>query len=160
MPDPSDSLGQTRTAVMTLYPQIYFACQMRQIRDQQTQRLLSRHQASILDHLDEVAPRTVAELAAQMGVTAGTMSLSLDRLERKGYVTRLKDVTDKRRVHVRLTGAGVRMRGVASLLDPDRVTRIVARLAEGDRVKAVEGLALLARAAQEATAELLPEPFA
>jgi DNA-binding MarR family transcriptional regulator len=159
MADPSsDSLGQTRTAVMTLYPQIYFACQTRQILDQQTQRLLSRHQASILDHLDEVEPSTVAGIAGNMGVTAGTMSLSLDRLERKGYVTRVKDAKDKRRVHVRLTSAGVRMRGVTSLLDPDRVTRIVARLAESDRVKAVEGLAILARAAQETAVELTPEP--
>jgi DNA-binding MarR family transcriptional regulator len=159
MADPSsDSLGQTRTAVMTLYPQIYFACHTRDVRDPQTQRLLSRHQASILDHLDELEPRSVVQLASHMGVTAGTMSLSLDRLERKGYVTRVKDAKDKRRVHVRLTTGGVRVRDAASLLDPERVTRLVARLTESDRLKAVEGLALLARAAQEAAAQLQPEP--
>ena len=159
MADPSsDSLGQTRTAVMTLYPQIYFACHTRDVRDPQTQRLLSRHQASILDHLDELEPQSVVQLASHMGVTAGTMSLSLDRLERKGYVTRVKDAKDKRRVHVRLTTGGVRVRDAASLLDPDRVTRLVARLTESDRLKAVEGLALLARAAQEAAAQLQPEP--
>lgn len=156
---PTDSLGQARTAVMTLYPQIYFACHTRHVRDVQTQRLLSRHQASILDHLDEIEPTTVAQLAAHMGVTAGTMSLSLDRLERKGCVTRVKDAKDKRRVHVRLTTAGVRVRDAASLLDPDRVTRIVSRLTEHDRVKAVEGLAALARAAHESSAaQLKPEP--
>ena len=155
----SDSLAQARTAVMTLYPQIYFACHMRRLRDAQTQRLLSRHQASILDHLDEMTPTTVAQLAAVMGVTAGTMSLAIDRLERKGYVGRMKDAKDKRRVHVRLTGAGVRVREAASLLDPDRVTRIVARLTERDRLTAIEGLALLARAAQESgAAQLEPEP--
>lgn len=159
MADPSsDSLGQTRTAVMTLYPQIYFACHTRDVRDPQTQRLLSRHQASILDHLDELEPQSVVQLASHMGVTAGTMSLSLDRLERKGYVTRVKDAKDKRRVHVRLTTGGVRVREAASLLDPERVTRLVARLTESDRLKAVEGLALLARAAQEAAAQLQPEP--
>lgn len=144
--------------MLTLYPRIYFACHARHVRDPQTQRLLSRHQAGILDHLDELEPATVADLARQIGVTAATMSVSLDRLERKGYVTRTKDAKDKRRVHVRLTSAGVRIRDAHSVLDPDRVTTLIARLSEAERVTAVEGLALLARAAHEAVAELPPEP--
>jgi DNA-binding transcriptional ArsR family regulator len=92
-----DPIGEAMTAVMTLYPRIYFACHTRHVRDPQSQRLLSRHQASILDHLDELEPTTVMDLAGHMGVTAGTMSLSIDRLERKGYVVRLKDAKDRRR---------------------------------------------------------------
>ena len=137
------------TAVMTLYPRIYFACHTRHVRDPQSLRLLSRHQASILDHLDELEPTTVMALAGHMGVTAGTMSLSIDRLERKGYVVRLKDAKDRRRVHVRLTTAGVRVREASSVLDAARVEALVARLADDERDRAVEGLALLARAAQE-----------
>ena len=56
---------------MTLYPRIYFACHTRHVRDPQTQRLLSRHQARVLDHLDEVDPMTLNGLARHMGVTAG-----------------------------------------------------------------------------------------
>lgn len=140
------------TAVMTLYPRLYFACHTRHVRDPQNQRLLSRHQASILDHLDEIEPTTVMDLAAHMGVTAATMSQSIDRLERKGYVVRLKDATDRRRVHVRLTSAGVRMREASSVLDPERVASLVARLSDEDRTRAIEGLGLLARAAEEAMA--------
>lgn len=143
------SIGAALAAVMTLYPRIYFACHTRHVRDPQSQRLLSRHQASILDHLDEIEPTTVMDLAAHMGVTAATMSLSIDRLERKGYVVRLKDAKDRRRVHVRLTGAGVRMRESSSVLDPGRVEALVARLNDDERTRAIEGLALLARAAQE-----------
>src|SRR5713226_961611 len=104
------AIGEAMTAVMTLYPRIYFACHTRHIRDPQSHRLLSRHQASILDHLDELEPTTVMNLASHMGVTAATMSLAVDRLERKGYVVRLRDATDRRRVHVRLTTAGVRIK--------------------------------------------------
>ena len=143
------SVGEALTAVMTLYPRIYFACHTRHVRDPQSQRLLSRHQASILDHLDEVEPTTVMALAAHMGVTAATMSLSIDRLERKGYVVRLKDAKDRRRVHVRLTSAGVRVREASSVLDAGRVEALVARLSEQERARAVEGLALLARAGQD-----------
>src|ERR1041384_3656883 len=96
------------------------ACHTRHVRDPQSQRLLSRHQASILDHLDELEPTTVMELAAHMGVTAATMSLAIDRLERKGYVVRLRDAKDRRRVHVRLTTAGVRIMEASSRLDPRR----------------------------------------
>jgi DNA-binding MarR family transcriptional regulator len=142
-------VGATMTAVMTLYPRIYFACHTRHVRDPQSQRLLSRHQASILDHLDEVEPTTVMDLAGHMGVTAATMSLSIDRLERKGYVVRLKDAKDRRRVHVRLTTAGVRVREASSVLDPARVEALVSRLSEADRTRAIEGLALLARAGEE-----------
>jgi MarR family transcriptional regulator, organic hydroperoxide resistance regulator len=143
------AVGAAITAVMTLYPRIYFACHTRHVRDPQSHRLLSRHQASILDHLDEIEPTIVMDLAAHMGVTPATMSVSIDRLERKGYVVRLKDAKDRRRVHVRLTTAGVRVREASSVLDPERVEALVARLSESERTRAVEGLALLARAAQE-----------
>jgi len=144
-----DSIGETMTAVMTLYPRIYFACHTRHVRDPQSQRMLSRHQASILDHLDELEPTTVMDLAGHMGVTPATMSLAIDRLERKGYVVRLRDAKDRRRVHVRLTTAGVRVREASSVLDPTRVESLVARLSDEERRRAVDGLALLARAAQE-----------
>lgn len=111
------TIGEAMTAVMTLYPRIYFACHTRHVRDPQSQRLLSRHQASILDHLDELEPTTVMALAGHMGVTPATMSIAVDRLERKGYVVRLKDAKDRRRVHVRLTTAGVRVRDASSVLD-------------------------------------------
>jgi DNA-binding MarR family transcriptional regulator len=144
-----DPIGEAMSAVMTLYPRIYFACHTRHVRDPQTQRLLSRHQVSILDHLDEIEPTTVMDLARHMGVTAATMSLAIDRLERKGYVVRLKDAKDRRRVHVRLTTGGVRVRDASSVLDPSRVEALVGRLSDEERAQAIEGLALLARAAQE-----------
>jgi DNA-binding MarR family transcriptional regulator len=133
--------------VLTLYPQIYFACHTRHVRDPDSQRLLSRHQASILDHLDELDPTTVNDLARHMGVTPATMSLAIDRLERKGYVARARDGADRRRVHVRLTSAGVRIREASSVLDPSRVEALLSRLTEGERAAAIHGLALLATAA-------------
>ena len=139
---------ETARQILTLYPRIYFACHTRHVRDPASRRLLSRHQASILDHLDEIDPTTVNDLARHMGVTAATMSLAVDRLERKGYVARLRDHADRRRVHVRLTAGGVRIREASSVLDPPRVEALVARLTADEREAAVRGLALLADAAQ------------
>jgi DNA-binding MarR family transcriptional regulator len=134
--------------VIALYPRIYFACHARHVRDPATQGLLSRHQASILDHLDDGSPTTLNDLARHMGVTAATMSLAVDRLERKGYVARLRDGADRRRVHLRLTAAGVRVRAASSFLEQPRVEALVARLNDADREAAVRGLALLAKAAE------------
>ena len=160
MPMPARSAAQQ---VMNLYPKIFFACHTRHVRDPQSSRLLSRHQASVLDHLDEIDPITLNGLARHMGVTAGTMSLTVDRLERKGYVVRLRDVADRRRVHVRLTSAGVRVREASSVLDPPLVEAMVARLNDEERDAAIHGLGLLASAAQrqmEERADRQQEPGA
>src|SRR5450755_1930434 len=45
--------------LMTLYPRIYFACHLRHVQDERTKQILSAHQASILDHLDEFEPLTL-----------------------------------------------------------------------------------------------------
>ena len=142
------SPAEAALQVMRLYPRIYFACHTRHVRDPLSHRLLSRHQASVLDHLDEVDPITLNGLAGHMGVTSGTMSLTIDRLERKGYVVRLRDAADRRRVNVRLTSAGVRVREASSVLDPPLVEALVARLTDEEREAAVRGLGLLAVAAQ------------
>jgi DNA-binding MarR family transcriptional regulator len=139
--------------VMAFYPRIFFACHTRHVRDPQTQRLLSRHQASVLDHLDEVDPMTLNALATHMGVTPATMSLTADRLERKGFVVRLRDAADRRRVHLRLTSAGVRVRDASSVLDPALVEALVDRLTEDDRAAAIRGLEILANAAQQQMAD-------
>ena len=138
---------EAATKLMSLYPRIYFACHTRHVRDEAKDRTLSRHQASILDHLDEIDPTSTNQLARHMGVTAGTMSMSIDRLERQGYVVRVRDTADRRRVHLRLTTAGVRVRGASSVLDRDRVETLVARLSEEERAAAIRGLELLANAA-------------
>lgn len=135
--------------VMELYPRIYFACHTRHVRDPKTQRLLSAHQASILDHLDEREPLTLLDLARHMGVTPSTMSLHVERLVRLGYVSRLRATEDGRRLRLLLTPAGVRVREAKSVLDPARVGALLARLTTEEREAGIRGLALLARAGSE-----------
>src|SRR6185295_14786673 len=96
-------------AVLDAYPRIYFACHRRHVHDP-AGGLLSARQASILDHLDAVEPTSLNELAAHMGVTASTMSIAIDRLEQSGYVVRERETSDRRRLGLRLTEAGERVR--------------------------------------------------
>ncbi len=144
-------------ALMEAYPKIYFACHTRHVRDQSTGAELSAHQASILDHLDTVEPTGVSELADHMGVTASTMSLALDRLAVQGYVERRRDVHDGRRVHLRLTPAGARMKSASSVLDAERVAEMLSELSARDRATALRGLRLLAEAANRSMVRRGPD---
>lgn len=143
--------------VMALYPKIFFACHTRHVRDPKSRRILSSHQASILDHLDEGEPLPLMDLAKHMGVTPSTMSISIERLVRQGYVLRSRDRNDGRRVSLTLSVAGARVRDSKSVLDPVRVRQMLSRLAPRQRDAAVRGLALLGEAAQKFMEETAPE---
>ena len=114
--------------LMELYPKIFFACHRRHVRDRRSGAVLSAHQASILDHLDDVEPIALTALARHMGVTPSTMSLAIDRLEVGGYVRRSRDRDDGRRVQLRLTAAGVRVKEDQSVLDSGDVRSLLSRL--------------------------------
>lgn len=59
-----------------------------------------------LDAVGAGDSRTVSELAAAMMVTVSTMTISINRLERKGYVERERANDDRRVVRVHLTDRG------------------------------------------------------
>ena len=135
--------------VLCCYPQIYFACHRRHVRDEKTSRQLSAHQASVLDHLDDIEATSLLDLSRHMGVTPSTMSLTVDRLERGGYVTRERGAEDRRRVELRLTAAGVRIKRQQKVLEPELVAAVLARMDAARRNQALRGLELLAAASIE-----------
>jgi DNA-binding MarR family transcriptional regulator len=49
-----------------------------------------------------------SQLAAKLGLTTGSVTVMLDRLERLGYVTRSADPSDRRKVVVRITPKAAR----------------------------------------------------
>jgi DNA-binding MarR family transcriptional regulator len=64
---------------------------------------VNRTDARCLDVLDERGRMTAGELAAATGLTTGAITGVLDRLERAGYVERVRDTADRRRVLVDVT---------------------------------------------------------
>ena len=143
--------------VLHHYPRIFFACHTRHRRDPKTRRVLSQHKASILDHLDAAEPTCLMDLARRMGVTPSTMSLSIDRLARRGYVLRARDPRDRRRVHLLLSPAGVRIKQAQQVLEPARVRGMLRMLAPMERHLALAGLTLLGRAASAYMASRPPK---
>jgi MarR family 2-MHQ and catechol resistance regulon transcriptional repressor len=62
-----------------------------------------------LEALSHKGPQSVTEIAHRIGLTAGSMSIALDRLERRGLVRRHAHPTDRRNRVIRLTGAGKKL---------------------------------------------------
>ena len=128
------------------YPRVFRACHVKHVRDPRSKRVLSRHQASIVDHLDLHMPLQLHALAGHLGVTPSTMSLHIDRLERAGFVRRSRHPTDKRRTNLLLTAAGDRIKSQQKVLDPERVAVLLRRLSAADRTAVLRALRLLAAA--------------
>src|SRR5206468_1085797 len=145
----SPSVTTEVDTVLRCYPQIYFACHKRHVRDPATQAVISSHQASILDHLDDIEATSLFDLARHMGVTASTMSITVDRLVRGGYVVRERSTEDRRRVDLRLTAAGLRIKKQQKVLEPELVVAVLEHLDKRKRRQALRGLELLAEASRE-----------
>jgi DNA-binding MarR family transcriptional regulator len=56
-----------------------------------------------MDVLEREGQLSAGDIARQTGLTSGAVTALLDRLERAGYVSRLRDPADRRRILVQLT---------------------------------------------------------
>jgi DNA-binding MarR family transcriptional regulator len=56
-----------------------------------------------MEVLERVGQLTAGEISRETGLTSGAVTAMLDRLEQAGYVRRLRDPADRRRVLVELT---------------------------------------------------------
>jgi DNA-binding MarR family transcriptional regulator len=134
--------------VQVTYPQIYFACHTRHVRRASTTTRLSATDSTLLAHLDEDRPVRATALAKHLGLAASTLSAAITRLAALGYVTQRSDASDGRAVHLLLSGKGAAAMQASSVLESERVKKMLARLTASDRQQALNGLALLAKAAR------------
>ncbi|HLK36128.1 MAG TPA: MarR family transcriptional regulator [Polyangiaceae bacterium] len=65
---------------------------------------LSPTDLKALDVLQRVGPVSAGEMAVRTGLATASVTSLLDRLERRGFVRRLRDRQDRRRVLVKPTG--------------------------------------------------------
>lgn len=139
--------------VQTCYPQIYLACHTRHTRAASSPQRLSPRDSTLLVHLDETRPTSPSVLARHLGVGGPTISAAVKRLVRLGFVEQDRDPDDARSVRLRLAQKGAAAMRDSSVLEPERVRRMLAMLTPGDRRAALDGLAILARAARRVMEE-------
>ncbi len=131
--------------IQRAYPQLYLACHVDHTTRRRTHGLSDRD-ASVLAHLDELAPVTAGQLAKHLGVGPSTVTEAIDRLEAKQLALRTRK---GRTVQLTITPDGIAYMQASSVLDAERVAAMVAAVPARDREAAVRGLDLLAAAARK-----------
>ena len=130
------------------YPAIFLACHQRHMREDGEGKTLTERQASVLDHLDTHQPTTLSKLAEHMGVGRSTMSITVSKLVRGGYVLSRRSRHDTRLVELRLTAAGARVRDENALLNPQLVREIFQKMTAEEAETALQGIESLAKHAR------------
>jgi MarR family transcriptional regulator, organic hydroperoxide resistance regulator len=133
--------------LLDAYPAIFLACHRQHLREDEGGNAVTERQANILDHLDPVRPTTLSQLAEHMGVGRSSMSITVQRLMRKGYIVRKRDTRDARCVGLTLTSAGARVREQNTLLDTDLVRQLFGLMSVRELETALQGLEALAKSA-------------
>ena len=81
----------------------------RELRKETEQLGVTARQATLLWLMKRSPGLSLAELAAEEGISAPAMSGHVDRLERAGLLERVRSSDDRRRVGLRLTDDGERL---------------------------------------------------
>ena len=139
--------------VQRCYPQIYLACHKTHIRAASTSYRLSSQDSSILVHLDTPGGISPRQLALHLGVQPSTLSASLKRLEKLGYLQKISNSHDRRSYSLELTSQGVEAMSATSVLDSAQVTKLLTFLKPAERRRALRGLQLLADASLQLSAK-------
>lgn len=134
--------------LLDAYPAIFLACHRQHVREDEAGKAITEHQASVLDHLHATRPTTLSKLAEHMGVSRSTMSITVARLVRGGYITSSRDKNDARCVSLTLTPAGVRVKEQNTVLEPELVREMFRPMPAGELETALQGVERMAKYAR------------
>jgi len=133
--------------LLAAYPANFLACHREHTRADEAGKALTENQASVLNHLDADRPTTLSKLAEHMGVGRSTMSTTVTRLARGGYIARGRGRQDRRSVALTLTPTGKRIQEQNSVLDQQLVQEMLKMMKPGEAELALAGMERLAQAA-------------
>jgi DNA-binding MarR family transcriptional regulator len=112
---------------------------------------LSQHERQLLHHVPASGGVALTWLAAHLGLPKSTTSVLLKDLERRGFVRRLRDADDERRLAVVLSSEGRRRVERDTVLEPARLAVALELLPAPDRAALLTGLDRLAAEAEAPT---------
>ena len=120
---------------------------------------VNRTDGRCLDVIDQRPGLTAGELAVAVGLTPGAVTTVLDRLEKRGFVTRTRDPEDRRRVTLKPTSEANRKAWEAygplgemggpfvSVLSDEELETIISFLRGGTEINERRASEILAEAA-------------
>ena len=142
------SIADIAQAFAAAYNQIYLYFYRR--RDPRGYRP-SPEALAVMEHLHATGPLTVSEATLHLDRSQSSVSELLDRLVRRGLLTRLQDERDRRRTLVWLSKQGLALlEEERHVLDNARLARVLALMSPEQRNKLADGLSALIDAAKRA----------
>lgn len=105
----------------------------RRIRQQRSVQTMTDGQFAVLVNLHLHGPHTLSALAERDGITAPSMNRTVNCLEELGYVSRVTDSADRRRVSIAITDEGHRVVTETVERRDSWLARILAGLDDDDR---------------------------
>ena len=87
--------------------------------------------------------RSISDIAMKSGKTLPSITVAIQKLEKRGYVEKLKHEKDGRRVCVTLTRQGRRADAAHRYFHRNMVNGVLGRMAEGDKQSFLNGLRIL-----------------
>jgi DNA-binding MarR family transcriptional regulator len=134
--------------LLDAYPAIFLACHRQHLREDGAGAAITEHQASVLHHLHATRPTTLSKLAEHMGVGRSTMSITVARLARAGYIASTRDKIDKRCIALTLRPAGVKVKEENTVLDAELVKAMFRRMPAAEAETALKGIECMAKYAK------------
>lgn len=99
--------------------------------------LKEMHTLDIIGKHPEVTP---SDIAKELLLTLGTVTTSLNKLERKGYIERHRSATDRRVVHITLTSKGRLLYRLHHKFHKNMVMRIIEDMDDTEMAALERGL--------------------
>ncbi|HPF18805.1 MAG: MarR family transcriptional regulator [Bacillota bacterium] len=82
---------------------------------------------------DQGKGRTITDIAEDLRITLPSVTVAINKLVKKGYVTKARDEADGRKVYVKLTEKGMQMDRVHRYFHKKLVSNIAAGLREDEK---------------------------
>lgn len=101
---------------------------------------ISKNDMHIIDAIGSNETKNMSALAKRLKVTVGTLTIAINNLVKKGYVSRLRSKEDKRVVLVSLNDKGERAFKRHTLFHKDMVSTILSGLDESESHALIETL--------------------
>ena len=140
-------MNQDIIAIQQYYPRIYMACHVEHKREKTTGENISMRDNAILAHLSSQHFTYPSRLARHLNINKATLSEALATLIEHGYVLSQTDADDQRRQQLSLSEKGLEVMSRSSVLDSDKICALLSKLGEQEKIQAIHGLSLLAKAA-------------